>query len=130
MRQSAHPIGWVRAFKTPNYPSRSACIQAPQTARPATTVTTNETGVESGVGSRPLAGLTDRSTLTVAFSDALAGCARAKPAVLPVGGQTDLAVLLADAAHSISNPARLPDQLARFIPVVSVATARPVTDTH
>lgn len=45
----------------------------PTTARPMITVTADGTGVVSHVGSRLLAGMADRSGLTDAFSDALAG---------------------------------------------------------
>ena len=45
----------------------------PTTARPTITVTTDGTGVVSHVGSRLLAGMADRTGLTEAFSDALAG---------------------------------------------------------
>ena len=45
----------------------------PTTARPTITVTTDGAGVVSHVGSRLLAGLADRTGLTAAFSDALAG---------------------------------------------------------
>ena len=45
----------------------------PTTARPMITVTTDGVGVVSHVGSRLPGGLANRTGLTAAFSDALAG---------------------------------------------------------
>ena len=45
----------------------------PTTARPTITVTTDRAGVVSHVGSRLPGGLANRTGLTAAFSDALAG---------------------------------------------------------
>lgn len=100
----------------------------PTTARPTITVTTDGTGVVSHVGSRLLAGMADRSGLTDAFSEALAGLRERRSGHDPGRVLTDLAVLLADGGRAISDLAVLRDQPALFGPVASTATAWPVLD--
>src|SRR3954471_4511275 len=101
----------------------------PTTARPTITVTTDGAGVVSHVGSRLLAGMADRSGLTEAFSDALAGLRERRSGHDPGRVLTDLAVLLADGGRSISDLAVLRDQPGLFGPVASTATAWRVLDT-
>ncbi|GAA5129251.1 hypothetical protein GCM10023320_49460 [Pseudonocardia adelaidensis] len=100
----------------------------PTTARPTITVTTDGTGVVSHVGSRLLAGLADRSGLTEAFSDALAGLRERRASHDPGRVLTDLAVLLADGGRAISDLAVLRDQPTLFGPVTSTPTAWRVLD--
>jgi Transposase DDE domain group 1 len=95
----------------------------PTTARPAVTVTADGSGVVSHVGSRLLAGLADRTGLTAAFSDALAGLRERRSGHDPGRVLTDLAVLLADGGRCISDLAVLRDQPVLFGPVASTATA-------
>jgi hypothetical protein len=92
------------------------------------TVTADGAGVVSHVGSRLLAGMADRSGLTVAFSDALAGLRERRSAHDPGRVLTDLAVLLADGGRSISDLAVLRDQPTLFGSVASTATAWRVLD--
>jgi hypothetical protein len=75
------------------------------------------------LGSRLLAGLADRTGLTTAFSDALAGLRERRSGHDPGRVLTDLAVLLADGGRSISDLAVLCDQPTLFGPVASTATA-------
>lgn len=100
----------------------------PTTVRPAITVTMDGTGVVSHVGSRLLAGMADRSGLTDAFSDALAGLRERRSGHDPGRVLTDLAVLLADGGRAISDLAVLRDQPVLFGPVASTATAWRVLD--
>jgi hypothetical protein len=71
--------------------------------------------------------LADRSGLTEAFSNALAGL-RERRCGHPGRVLTDLAVLLADGGRSISDLAVLRDQVALFGPVASTPTAWRVLD--
>lgn len=98
------------------------------TARPTITVTTGGSGVVSHVGSGLLAGLADRSGLTGAFSDAVAGLRERRSGHDPGRVLTDLAVLLADGGRSISDLAALRDQPALFGSVASTATAWRILD--
>jgi hypothetical protein len=91
-------------------------------------VTADGAGVVSHVGSRLLAGLADRSGLTEAFSDALAGLRERRGGHDPGRVLTDLAVSLADGGRSISDLAVLRDQPVLFGPVASTATAWRVLD--
>jgi Transposase DDE domain group 1 len=100
----------------------------PTTARPTITVTMDGSGVVSHVGSRLLAGMADRSGLTEAFSDALAGLRERRSAHDPGRVLTDVAVLLADGGRSISDLGVLRDQPTLFGPVASTATAWRVLD--
>jgi len=87
------------------------------------TVTTDGVGVVSHVGFRILAGMADRTGLTEAFRDALAGLRERRSGHDPGRVLTDLAVLLADGGRSISDLAVLRDQPTLFGPVASTATA-------
>jgi hypothetical protein len=100
----------------------------PTTARPVISVTADGAGVVSHVGSRLLAGLADRSGLTEAFSQALAGLRERRSGHDPGRVLTDLAVLLADGGRCISDLAVLRDQAVLFGPVASTATAWRVLD--
>jgi hypothetical protein len=91
-------------------------------------VTTDGAGVVSHVGTRLLAGLADRSGLTPAFSEALAGLRERRSGHDPGRVLTDLAVLLADGGRCISDLAVLRDQPTLFGPVASTATAWRVLD--
>jgi hypothetical protein len=73
--------------------------------------------------------MADRSGLTEAFSDALAGSRERRSGHHPGRVLTDLAVLLADGGRSISDLAVLRDQPTLFGPVASTATAWRVLDT-
>jgi hypothetical protein len=86
------------------------------------TVTADGWGVVSHAGSRLLADLADRATLTVELSTALARLAR--PRVVHDPGQVlvDLAVAVADGAECISDIAVLADQPGLFGPVASDST--------
>lgn len=92
------------------------------------TVTMDGAGVVSHVGSRLLAGLADRTGLTAAFSDALAGLRERRSGHDPGRVLTDVAVLLADGGRCISDLAVLRDQPVLFGPVASTATAWRVLD--
>ena len=100
----------------------------PTTERPMIIVSADGAGVVSHVGSRLLAGLADRSGLTGAFSDALAGLRERRSGHDPGRVMTDLAVLLADGGRCISDLAVLRDQPVLFGPVASTATAWRVLD--
>jgi hypothetical protein len=91
-------------------------------------VTADGAGVVSHVGSRLLAGMADRSGLTGAFSEALAGLRERHSGHDPGRVLTDLAVLLADGGRTISDLAVLRDQPVLFGPVASTATAWRVLD--
>jgi hypothetical protein len=91
-------------------------------------VTADGVGIVSHVGSRLLAGLADRSGLTGALSEALAGLRERRAGHDPGRVLTDLAVLLADGGRTISDLAVLRDQPALFGPVASTATAWRVLD--
>ena len=95
----------------------------PTTARPVIKVTSDGAGVVSHVGSRLLAGVADRTGLTEAFGEALAGLRERRSAHDPGRVLTDLAVLLADGGRCISDLAVLRDQPVLFGPVASTATA-------
>ena len=77
----------------------------------------------SHVGSRLLAGLADRTGLTEALNETLAGLRERRSGHDPGRVLTDLAVLLADGGRSISDLAVLRDQPTLFGPVASTATA-------
>jgi hypothetical protein len=92
------------------------------------TVTSDGTGVVSHLGSRLLAGMADRTGLTEAFGEALAGLRERRSGHDPGWVLTDLAVLLADGGRAISDLAVLRDQRALFGAVASTATAWRVLD--
>jgi len=101
----------------------------PTTSRPKITVTADGQGVASHAGSRLLADLADRTGLTDALGDALAGLRRRQSAHDPGRVLTDLAVMLADGGRGISGLAVLRDRPELFGTVASTATAWRVLDS-
>jgi hypothetical protein len=92
------------------------------TIRPKITVTADGAGVVSRVGSRLLADVADRTTLTGELAEALGGLRRARARYEPGRVLVDLAVAVADGATTISEIAVLGDQAALFGPVASDST--------
>jgi hypothetical protein len=92
------------------------------TVRSSLVVSADGRGVVSHAGSRLLAELADRATLTGELSRALAGLARARAVYDPGRVLVDLAVAVADGAECISDIAVLADQPALFGPVASDST--------
>ncbi len=92
------------------------------TTRPKITVTADGAGVVSHAGSRLLADLADRSTLTGQLSQALAGLRSPRAVHDPGRVLVDLAVAVADGAEAISDIAVLGDQTAVFGAVASDST--------
>jgi hypothetical protein len=92
------------------------------TVRPKITVTADGTGVVSHAGSRLLADLADRSTLTGQLSLALDGVRRPRSRHDPGRVLVDLAVAVADGAECISDIAVLADQAGLFGAVASDST--------
>src|SRR5215207_2375541 len=92
------------------------------TARPSLLVSADGRGVVSHAGSRLLADLADRTTLTAEVSAALAGLVRPRASHLPGRVLVDMAVAVADGAECISDIAVLADQPALFGPVASDST--------
>jgi hypothetical protein len=93
-------------------------------------VTADGADVVSHAGSRLLADLADRTTLTVELlSASLNGVRGSRPRHDPGRVLVDLAVAIADGAEAISDIAVLADQPALFGPVASdsllAATGRP-----
>lgn len=101
----------------------------PTTSRPKITVTADGAGVASHAGSRLLADLADRTGLTDALGDALAGTRRRRSAHDPGRVLTDVAVMLADGSRGISGLAVLRDRPELFGTVASTATAWRVLDS-
>jgi hypothetical protein len=85
-------------------------------------VSTDGRGVVSHVGSRLLAELADRSTLTGQLSAALAGLGRPRAVHDPGRVLVDLAVAVADGGECISDIAVLADRPGLFGPVASDST--------
>jgi hypothetical protein len=92
------------------------------TARPLMRVTADGRGVVSHAGSRLLAELADRTTLTAELSAALAPVGRPRAVHDPGRVLVDLAVAVADGAECISDIAVLADQPGLFGPVASDST--------
>jgi hypothetical protein len=92
------------------------------TTRPKIAVTADGAGVVSHAGSRLLADLADRMTLTGELSAALTGVRGSRPRHDPGRVLVDLAVAIADGAETISDIAVLADQPALFGPVASDST--------
>ena len=90
--------------------------------RPKITVTADGTGVVSHAGSRLLADLANRSTLTAELSEALAGVRRPRAVHDPGRVLVDLAVAVADGAEAISDITVLADQGELFGDVASDST--------
>lgn len=96
--------------------------------RPVLDVSADGVGVVSHVGSRLLADLADRSTLTAELSAVFAG--RVAPQTLHDPGRvlTDVAVMIADGGECLSDIATLADQPGVFGPVASDSTCWRVLD--
>jgi hypothetical protein len=92
------------------------------TTRPKIVVTADGTGVVSHAGSRLLADVADRTTLTGELSEVLGGLRRPRTRHDPGRVLIDLAVAVADGASTISEIAVLADQAALFGPVASDST--------
>ena len=90
--------------------------------RPKISVASDGAGVVSHAGSRLLADLADRSTLTAELAQALALLRRPRAVHDPGRTLVDLAVAVADGAECISDIAVLADQAALFGPVASDST--------
>jgi hypothetical protein len=97
--------------------------------RPAVEVSADGDGVVSHVGSRLLADLADRTTVTVGLSAVFGG--RAAPQIAHDPGRvlTDLAVVIADGGECISDIATLADQPGVFGSVASDSTCWRVLDS-
>jgi hypothetical protein len=93
------------------------------TVRPPLRVSADGRGVVSHAGSRLLADLADRTTLTGQLPTALAGLRRPRAAHDPGRVLADLAVAVADGAECISDIAVLGDQPGLFGSVASDSTA-------
>jgi Transposase DDE domain group 1 len=91
-------------------------------------VTADGAGVVSHAGSRLLADLADRTTLTAELSAALNGVRGPRPRHDPGRVLVDLAVAIADGAEAISDIAVLADQTALFGSVASDSTCRRLLD--
>lgn len=96
--------------------------------RPAVEVSADGRGVVSHAGSRLIADMADRSTLTARLSAVFAD--RRAPQTLHDPGRvlTDVAVMIADGGECISDIATLVDQPGVFGPVASDTTCRRVLD--
>ena len=92
------------------------------TTRPKVTATTDGEGVVSHAGSRLLADVADRTTLTTQLGEALAGLGKRRPRHDPGRVVVDMAVAVADGAATISDVAVLADQSALFGAVASDST--------
>ena len=92
------------------------------TTRPKITVTADGEGVVSHAGSRLLADVADKTTLTAQLGEALAGLRKPRARHDPGRVLVDMAVAVADGATTISDVAVLADQAALFGPVASDST--------
>jgi Transposase DDE domain group 1 len=92
------------------------------TTRPRITATTDGEGVVSHAGSRLLADVADRTTLTGELGEALAGLRKPRARHDPGRVLVDMAVAVADGATTISDVAVLTDQAALFGAVASDST--------
>jgi Transposase DDE domain group 1 len=92
------------------------------TTRPRITATTDGEGVVSHAGSRLLADVADRTTLTAQLGEALAGLRKPRARHDPGRVLVDMAVAVADGATTISDVAVLADQAALFGAVASDST--------
>ena len=92
------------------------------TTRPRITATADGEGVVSHAGSRLLADVADRTTLTGQLSEALAGLRKPRARHDSGGVLVDMAVAVADGATTISDVAVLADQAELFGPVASDST--------
>jgi hypothetical protein len=92
------------------------------TTRPTITATADGEGVVSHAGSRLLANVADKTTLTAQLGEALAGLRRPRARHDPGRVLVDMAVAVADGATTISDVAVLADQAALFGAVASDST--------
>lgn len=92
------------------------------TTRPKIIVSADGDGVVSHVGSRLLADVADRTTLTGQLSDTLDRLRRPRTRHDPGRVLVDMAVAVADGASTLSDVAILADQAAVFGPVASDST--------
>ena len=92
------------------------------TTRPKITVTADGEGVVSHAGSRLLADVADRTTLTAHLSEELAGLRKPRARHDPGRVLVDMAVAVADGATTISDVGVLADQAALFGSVASDST--------
>ena len=92
------------------------------TTRPRITATADGEGVVSHAGSRLLADVADRTTLTAQLDEALAGLRTRRARHDPGRVLVDMAVAVADGATTISDVAVLGDQAALFGAVASDST--------
>ena len=92
------------------------------TSRPKITVTADGEGVVSHAGSRLLADVADKTTLTAQLAEDLAGLRKPRARHDPGRVLVDMAVAVADGATTISDVAVLADQAALFGPVASDST--------
>jgi hypothetical protein len=99
------------------------------TARPPLVVSADGRGAVSHSGSRLVADLADRTSLTGRLSAALADVARLRTVHDPGRALVDLAVAVADGAECISDIAVLADQPALFGAVASDSTVWRLLDS-
>jgi DDE family transposase len=92
------------------------------TTRPKITATADGEGVVSHAGSRLLADVADRTTLTAELSEAVVGLRKPRARHDPGRVLVDMAVAVADGARTISDVAVLADQAALFGSVASDST--------
>jgi hypothetical protein len=92
------------------------------TMRPKITATADGEGVVSHAGSRLLADVADRTTLTDQLAEALAGLRRPRARHDPGRVLIDMAVAVADASTTISDVAVLGDRAELFGAVASDST--------
>ena len=92
------------------------------TNRPKITAAADGEGVVSHAGSRLLADVADRTTLTAALGEVLGGLRKARARHDPGRVLVDMAVAVADGATTISEIAVLADQAALFGSVASDST--------
>ena len=92
------------------------------TTRPRITATADGEGVVSHAGSRLLADVADRTTLTGELAEVLSALRRPRARHDPGRVLVDMAVAIADGATTISDVAVLADQAALFGAVASDST--------
>jgi Transposase DDE domain group 1 len=109
-------------LKTQDHRWRSTFEVQATTTRPKITATADGEGVVSHGGSRLLADVSDRTTLTAQLSEALGGLRKPRARHDPGRVLVDMAVAVADGARTISDVAVLADQAALFGAVASDST--------
>jgi Transposase DDE domain group 1 len=98
------------------------------TTRPKITATADGEGVVSHAGSRLLADVADKTTLTAQLSEVLAGLRRPRARHDPGRVLVDMAVAVADGSTTICDVAVLADQAALFGAVASDSTCWQLLD--